>query len=139
MFCKRTYCALILMMETALAYSSNSHINLDFVSHKHTIPPEEFDGIIEKLNESKLILVVNDKLQLMTPPDKITVWQIVISIAADSMFTGRYFSDEQHVTPTSTVTMLHKEREIMLQMIENRLRRQKLSTWSERASKTIYI
>lgn len=139
MFCKRTYCALILMMEAALAYSSDTDINLDFVSHKHTIPVEEFDGIIEKLNESKLILVVNDKLHLMTPPNEITVWQIISSIAADSVFTGRYFNDEQHVTPTSTITMLHKERETMLQVIENKLKRQKLSTWSERASKTIYI
>lgn len=139
MFCKRTYCALILMMEAALAYSSNRHIDLDFVSQKHTIPAEEFDGIVEKLNESKLITVVNDTLHLMAPPDEITVWQIVSSIAADSVFTGRYFNDEQHVAPTSAISMLHKEREMMLQVIENRLRRQKLSDWSERASKTIYV
>lgn len=139
MFCKRTSCALILMMEAALAYSSNTHINLDFVSHKHAIPVEEFDGIVEKLSESKLIVMIDGELHMLTPPNEITVWQIVSSIASDSFFTGRYSNNDEHVAPTSTITMLRKEQETILKVIGNRLRRQKLSAWSERASKTIYI
>lgn len=130
MFCKRTYCALLLMIDVTLAYNNNKQIDIDFVSHKHSIAPEAFNGIVEKLKETKLITIINGKLitiingklHLLTPPDQITVWQIVMDIAAESVFTGRYFDDEKPVRPTSAMIMLHKERENLLRMIENRLR-----------------
>lgn len=82
MFCKRTYCALLLMIDVTLAYNNNKQIDIDFVSHKHSIAPEAFNGIVEKLKETKLITIINGKLHLLTPPDQITVWQIVMDIAA---------------------------------------------------------
>lgn len=75
MFSKTTYFALAVMMEAALAYDSGERIDLAFVSQKHAIPPDAFEGVVEVLQNKHL----------------------------------------------------------------NRLRRYKLSDWSEKANKTIYI
>lgn len=139
MFCKTTYCVLILMMEAALVYESGEGVEADFIVHKHTIPRDEFDLAIKRLDKTKLLTMVNNRLYLQMPPNKITVWQILTEVSGDNIFTGRYADQQEPVTPTSVMTMIYKEREAVLRMIENRLNRQKLSTWSERASKTIYI
>lgn len=139
MFCKTTYCALVLMMEMALVYGNEEGVRIDFISHKHTIPADVFDTIVKKFKEVKLISEANGKVRLIVSPDKITIWQIVIEIAGEDVFTSRYYDKSKPVSPSSTMIMLDKEREIMLKMIENRLGRQKLSTWSERASKTVYV
>lgn len=139
MFCKTTYCALLLMIEVALVYNKEEEVEIDFLYRKHNIQSDEFDCIIEKLNNRKSITVVDGKVRLQMAPNKISIWQIVTDISRESVFTRRYFDEEKPVTPTSAMIMLHKEREDLLRMIENRLKRQKLSAWSERASKTIYI
>lgn len=139
MFCKTTYCALLLMIEIALVYNNEEEVEIDFLYRKHNIQSEEFDCIIEKLSNRKLITVIDGKVRLQMAPNKISIWQIVTDISEESVFTERYFDEEKPVTPTSAMIMLHKERENLLRMIENRLKRQKLSAWSERASKTIYI
>lgn len=139
MFCKTTYCALLLMIEIALVYNNEEEVEIDFLYRKHNIQSEEFDCIIKKLNNRKLITVIDGKVRLQMAPNKISIWQIVTDISEESVFTERYFDEEKPVTPTSAMIMLHKERENLLRMIENRLKRQKLSAWSERASKTIYI
>lgn len=137
MFCKTTYYALVLMMEVALVYESGEGV--DFVMHKHAIPKEEFDLVVQKLNETKLLTMVDGRLHLRVPPNKITIWQIVSKVSDDNIFTGRYYDQNRPIKPTSAMTMIHKEREMMLKIIENRLSKQKLSAWSEKASKTIYI
>lgn len=139
MFCKTTYCALLLMIEIALVYNNEEEVEIDFLYRKHNIQSEKFDCIIEKLSNRKLITVIDGKVRLQMAPNKISIWQIVTDISEESVFTERYFDEEKPVTPTSAMIMLHKERENLLRMIENRLKRQKLSAWSERASKTIYI
>lgn len=139
MFCKTTYCALILMMEVALAYESGEGVEVDFIKQKHAIPREEFDLAVSRLDKTKLLTRIDNRLYLQMPPNKITVWQIVTEVSGDNIFTGRYYDQDKPITPTSAMTMIYKEQEMMLKIIENRLSRQKLSVWSERASKTIYI
>lgn len=139
MFCKTTYCALVLMMEVALVYDTENSIGIDFVSRKHSIPLDLFDDILKKLNDNNLIIVLDGKLHLRSSPDNITIWQIVCGVSGNNIFTGRYLDESKQVPPTSTLIMLHRERESVLKMIENRLRREKLSVWSTRANKTIYI
>lgn len=109
MFCKTTYCALLLMMEMALVYDSGKGVDLDSVSRKHAIPSEAFNEIIGRLKEMKYLAIIGGKLCLQMPPDKITIWQIVIDAAGDNIFAGRYFDQANPVTPTSAMIMLHKE------------------------------
>lgn len=139
MFCKTAYCALVLMMEVALVYESGEGVDVDFIMHKHAIPRGEFDFVVQKLDQTKLLTMVNGGLYLRMPPNKITVWQIVSKVSGDNIFTGRYYDQNIPIKPTSAMTMIHKEREMMLKIIENRLSKQKLSAWSEKANKTIYI
>lgn len=139
MFCKTTYCALILMMEMALIYESGEGVDIDYVSKKHTIPSEAFDPVIIKLKESELLTMIDGKWHLRTAPNKITVWQIIKQVAGDNIFTERYYDEEHPAIPTSTMMMIYQERDITLKIIENRLSRMKLSVWSEKASKTVYI
>lgn len=139
MFCKRTHCALILMMDAALAYSKKESINVKSVAEKHTIPFEIFEDVVARLLDSKLIFSRDGDLSLQVTPDKITIWQIVVSISGGDVFTGRYYDDNHQVAPTSAIIMLNKERENVLRILENRLGRQKLSVWSEKAGRTVYI
>lgn len=139
MFCKTTYCALALMVEVALAYESGKGVEVDFIMHKHAIPYNEFDIALQRLNTTNLLTRIDGRLYLQIPPNKITVWQIITEVSGDNIFTGRYYDRQKPVTPTSVMTMIHKEQEMILKIIENRLSRLKLSVWSERASKTIYI
>lgn len=139
MFCKTTCCALVLMMEVVLTYEDGQGMAVDYIMHKHTIPRDEFDLAVNRLCKAKLLTMVADRLYLQVPPNKITIWQIVTEVSGDNIFTERYYDRQKPVAPTSVVTMIHKEREMMLKIIEDRLRRQKLSAWSKKASKTIYI
>lgn len=139
MICKTTYCALILMIEAAHVYASGEGLYIDIVSRKHNIPLEVFDSIIEKLNKTKLITISNNKLYLKVSPKEITIWKIVTSIACDNVFIGRYFEQDKPIAPSNTTIMIYKEQETILRIIKNRLERQKLSEWSNMASKTIYI
>lgn len=139
MFCKTMYYALIVMMEAAQVYRSNKRVNLAFVSQKHSIPTEALESVVELLRDKHLICFEKNELYLQVIPNEITVWQIVVEVAEDNIFRERYFSPMQQAVSTSTVTMLHKEREKVLKIIENKLSRHTLSDWSEKAKKTIYI
>lgn len=139
MFCKRTYCALVLMMETAGVYGGDQGLDVSAVSKRHAIPSKILDGIIKSLVETGLIEVVGGKLKLGLPPDQITIWRIVKDVAGDNIFTGNYYDETKTKIPVTAVFLLNEERQSLLKMIENRLSRQKLSVWSYKASKTVYI
>lgn len=139
MFSKTTYCALLMMMESANAYCNGEGVDIDFVSRKHAIPMEAFDEVARKLSEKKLILVVDGKLYLQIHPDHISIWQIITDVAGDCIFSGRYFNKDKPVTPTPMAIMLDKESERYRSIIGDRLKRVKLSTWSEKANNIIYI
>lgn len=49
------------IIEVAHIYVSGERLYFDTVSCKHNIPPEAFDSIIKKLNETKLITIINGK------------------------------------------------------------------------------
>lgn len=139
MFCKTTHCALVLMIEAAHVYTSGEGLDIDTLSHKHNIPSQAFDSIVEKLKETKLITIINGKLHLLVSPKEITIWKIVTSIACDNVYMGRYFEEDKPISPSNTMIMIYKEQENILKIIKNRLERQKLSEWSNIASKMIYI
>lgn len=130
---------LILMLEAALVYDSGKGADIGFVSRKHTIPLEAFDDIFDRVGDTKLLAFVDGKICLQMPPDKIAIWQILTDVAGDNIFMGRYFDEKNPVTPTSAMIMLQQEQQVILKMIENRLRRQKLSVWSQQVSKMVYI
>lgn len=78
------------------------------------------------------------QLSLQIAPDKISIWDIVESVDRDKpneieSQTGR------QVPQISTAIMVDKEMDVVLNMIQNRFKRYKLSAWSEKASKTVYI
>lgn len=132
MFCKRTHCALIIMIELARSYGKTG-VDISYITRKYNLLVHVLDGIIEQLEKSGYIIRIKNKLSLQIPPDEISIWNIVESIE---------FSESKELLSKSsdqTTTMINMEMDAVLKMVQYRLQRYKLSAWSEKASKIIYI
>lgn len=134
MFCKRTHCALIVMIELARSYGETD-VDITSITRKYDLLANALDGIIKQLEQSGYVIRIKNKLSLQIPPDKISIWDIVEDIQCDESKELLSKPSDQ----TTTTTMINKEMDIMLKMIQYRLQRYKLSAWSEKASKMIYI
>lgn len=134
MFCKRTHCALIIMLELAHSYGETS-VDISCIARKYNLLVHALDGIIKQLEKAGYIIRIKNKLSLQISPDEISIWNIVDSIECTE-------SKELLNKPsnqTTTTTMINKEMDVMLKMIQHRLQRYKLSAWSKKVSKMIYI
>lgn len=134
MFCKRTHCALIVMIELARSYGETD-VDITSITRKYDLLANALDGIIKQLEQSGYVIRIKNELSLQIPPDKISIWDIVEDIQCDESKELLSKPSDQ----TTTTTMINKEMDIMLKMIQYRLQRYKLSAWSEKASKMIYI
>lgn len=141
MFCKTAHCALVIMMALTCD-KSREGLFVEQIAKQNNIPLSAFDGVLEILTTCGFVNVSDNTLRLRIRPEDITVWQIVKAVSGDNLF-QRDFNDviawQDQLSPSSITLMLNKERELIVKTIEGRLRRYKLSKWSERASKTIYI
>lgn len=140
MFNKRTHCALVLMIELAHVYGKQG-VEISGIAVKHNLPVHAFDGIAEVLNMSGYIIQQDGQLSLQISPDKISIWDIVESTDKDRIG-GKEAIESQtdkQLPRTSTTIMVDQELEIISKTVRFRLQRYKLSTWSEKASKMIYI
>jgi DNA-binding IscR family transcriptional regulator len=108
------------------------------VARIHNIPLPDFDGVVERLERAKLIVIKKRCfIELAVSPEKITIWQVVDSMADEYMLLDIGFGRQKK--RSTTCTMVNKEQELLKNIICVRLKRAKLSTWSEKASKIIYI
>lgn len=137
MFWDRAHYALILMIELAQLHKKEGVEILD-ISEKYNLPISAFDGIIESLEESGYIAGIDGQLSLQIAADKISIWDIIESVDRDKPNEIESQTDRQ-IPQISTAIMVNKEMEVVLNMIQNRFKRHKLSAWSEKASKTVYI
>lgn len=134
MFCKRTHCALIVMIELARSYGETD-VDITSITRKYDLLANALDGIIKQLEQSGYVIRIKNELSLQIPPDEISIWDIVEDIQCDESKELLSKPSDQ----TTTTTMINKEMDIMLKMIQYRLQRYKLSAWNEKASKMIYI
>lgn len=134
MFCKRTNCALIIMIELARSYAKTG-VDISCIARKNNLLVHALDGIIEQLEKSGYISRIDNKLSLQIPPDKISIWNIVESIECNE---SKELLSKPSAQATTTI-MINKEMDVVLKMVQYRLQRYKLSAWSEKASKMIYI
>lgn len=135
MFCKRTYCALIVMTELARSYGETD-VDITSITRKYDLLANALDSIIKQLEQSGYVIRIKNELSLQIPPDKISIWNIVESIECNE--SKEFFLSKQSAQTTITM-MIDKEMDVVLKMVQYRLQRYKLSTWSEKASKMIYI
>lgn len=139
MFCIRTYCALIIMIELAHNYVE-SDADMSGIAQKRNLTTDAFYGIIEQLKKSCYISQWSNNLYLHSSPYEISIWDIIQSVDNGDMC--RFEPIEcsgMHCSQRSAITMINEEMGAIEQMIQYRLKRHKLSSWSERVHKTIYI
>lgn len=136
----RAHYALVLMIELAQVYKEKC-VGISAIAEKHNLSVCALDAIVEKLHKAGYITHQQGLLSLQMSPDKISIWDIIESIEKGNLQVSELidlFSDKQ-LLRTPTVMMVDKEMEVVLKIIQSRLKRQKLSAWSEKASKMIYI
>lgn len=112
------------MIELAQVHKKEG-VEITALSEKHNLHDSAFDG----------------NLLLHVEPDKISIWDIIESIDKEKL-NDKWVMEllkNKHPLKTSTAIMVDKEIEVVLNMIQHRLQRHKLSAWSEKASRTIYI
>lgn len=140
MFRKSSYCALVAMI--TLTRSSKKGLSVQEIAQENNIPAEAFDGIVSKLAQCGFVKIDEGVLSLNICPEDIIIWHILKGVTGENLCSGDFYSDItwQHRLPPSTTTiMLIKERELILKIIKGRLSRYKLSKWSEKVSKTVYV
>lgn len=71
-FNKRTHCALVLMIELAHIYGKES-VEIFGIAIKHNLSVHAFDGIVEALDVSGYITLLNGQLSLQIAPDKVSI------------------------------------------------------------------
>lgn len=122
------------MVELARSYAKTG-VDISCIARKYNLLAHFLDGIIEQLEKSGYIILIDNKLSLQIPPDKISIWDIVESIECNESKKLRSDLSAQ----TTTTIMIDKEMDVVLKMVQYKLQRYKLSAWSEKASKMIYI
>lgn len=141
MFCKTAHCALIVMM-TLTCDKSRKGLTLAQIAKQNNIPLSAFEGVSEILSMCGFVKVTDNILKLEIRPEETTVWEIVKAVSGENLFQGDFYDGMllQHRLPSSSIsTIINKERELVMKIIEGRFCRYKLSKWSEKASKTVYI
>lgn len=122
------------MIELARSYGETD-VDIASIIRKYDLLANALDGIIKQLEQSGYVIRIKNELSLQIPPDKISIWDIVESIECND---SKEFLSKQSAQ-TTIAMMIDKEMDAVLKMVQYRLQRYKLSTWSEKASKMIYI
>lgn len=139
MFCKRTHYALILMFELA-PYYKESGITILSIAQKHNLPIDTFDIVIEQLIKSGYISQKENKLYLQYSPDNISIWDIIKCVDEGNLHRVESLeSSDTQSHHTSAITMIDKEMSTIAKIVQYRLERHKLSAWSQKVHKIIYV